>query len=98
MSVPTPTLAQPDPAGARLAVLRPALEQLRYIEGFFFESGASDRTRGPTASDRRMRLMSCVRLLWQLRQLVPDAQDRRAESRLCASREDSKPPAKEEAG
>ncbi len=38
---PTPTLAQPDPTGARLAVLRPALEQLRYIEGFFFESGGA---------------------------------------------------------
>ena len=29
--------SQPDPAGARLAVLRPALEQLDYIIGLFFD-------------------------------------------------------------
>ena len=28
--------SQPDPAGARLAMLRKALEQLTYIEGLFF--------------------------------------------------------------
>ena len=29
--------SQPDPAGARLAVLRPALKQLGYIVGLFFD-------------------------------------------------------------
>ena len=43
---------QPDPAGARVAVLRRALEQLHYIEGFFFESDASERTRSPSDSVR----------------------------------------------
>jgi hypothetical protein len=31
------TLAQPDPAGARLAVLKRALAQLDYLEGVFFD-------------------------------------------------------------
>lgn len=35
---------QPDPAGARLAVLKPALAQLSYIEGFFFDFSSCYQT------------------------------------------------------
>jgi len=43
--------SQPDPAGARLAVLRPALEQLDYIIGLFFDFSSLYQPPGTAEQD-----------------------------------------------